>query len=257
MRTSRLIVSCITVALAAGCHRLPASTPASPAEVRIASAADILARISNAYPEAPRTAAFTQVNTVPLSSGDITQRQRVLVEAPARMRIDNLPAGSGSGAIHLDGRAISFVSGRRVAAVSERNPLLLLGFSVFRQPAAASQAALAALGVRTSVIAEGSHGGVPVWIIGAAPGDTTSNQVWIDARRWVPLRIIQSQRAGARTIVSDTRYGGHAAAAPTIPRVIEVFRDGRRALRGTIGDVQVGVPVPAAAFDTVTFRPLT
>lgn len=256
MQPSRLLVSCITVALAAGCHRIPAATPASPAAAPIRSAADILARIAAAYPDAPRTAAFTQVNTVPLSSGDITQRQRVLVEAPARMRIDNLPAGSGSGAIHVDGRAISFVSGRRVAAVSERNPLLLLGFSVFRQPAAASLAALAALGVRTSVIAEGSHGGVPVWIIGAAPGDTTSNQVWVDGRRWVPLRIIQSQRAGARTIVSDTRYGGHAAAAPTIPRTIEVYRDGRRALRGTIGDVQVGVPVPGAAFDTVAFRPL-
>lgn len=236
---------------------MPAATPASPAAPQITSAGDILARIAGAYPDAPRTVGFTQVNTVPLSSGDVTQRQRVLVEAPARMRIENLPAGSGTGAIHVDGRAISFVSGRRVAGVSERNPLLLLGFSVFRQPAAASQASLAALGVRTSVIAEGSHGGVPVWIIGAAPGDTTSNQVWIDARRWVPVRIIQSQRVGTRTIVSDTRYGGHASGAPTIPRVLEVFRDGRRALRGTIGDVQVGAPVPAAAFDTVTFRPLT
>lgn len=256
MRTSRLVVTCITVALASGCHRVPAGTPASPADARITSAADVLARITAAHPDAPRTVAFTQVNTVPLSSGDVTQRQRVLVEAPVRMRIDNLPAGSGSGSIHIDGRAISFVSGRRAAAVSERNPLLLLGFGVFRQPAAASQAALAALGVRTSVIAEGSDGGVPVWIIGAAPGDTTSNQVWIDSRRWVPLRIIQSQRTGARTIVSDTRFSGHAAATPTVPRVIEVYRDGRRALRGTIGDVRVGAPVPAAAFDTVAFRPV-
>ena len=256
MRTFRLILSCTAVALAAACHRPPAATPAAPAEARVASAADILTRMTEAHSEAPRTAAFAQVNTVPLSSGDVTQRQRVLVEAPARMRIDNLPAGSGTGAIHLDGRAISFVSGRRVAAVSERNPLLLLGFGVFRQPAAASLSALAALGVRTSVIAEGSHGGAPVWIIGAAPGDSTSNQVWIDSRHWVPLRIIQSQRAGARTIVSDTRYGGHAAAAPTVPRVIEVYRDGRRALRGTIGELRVGVPVPDAAFDTVSFRPL-
>ncbi|MBA3889418.1 MAG: hypothetical protein H0X64_02710 [Gemmatimonadaceae bacterium] len=255
MRTP--VLGVLLVALTAACQGAPqAGAGPAPARDAIRSAADIMTRVAAAYPAAPRTAAFTQANTVALSSGDILQRQRVLVRAPDAMRIDNLPLSGGSGAIYIDGRAISYASGRRAAAANERNPLMLLGFSVFAQPAAASVASLSALGVRTSVIREETFDGAPVWVIGAAPGDSTSNQVWIDSRRWIPLRIIQSVRSGTRTLVSDTRFSGHAAPAPTVPRVIDVYRDGRRALRGTIDDLRVGVTVPGAAFDTTALRPV-
>lgn len=228
-----------------------------PAVDAVSSTGNILARVLQANPDAPRSAAFTQVNTVSLSSGDVIQRQRVLVQSPGRMRVDNLPLSGQAGAIYIDGRVVSFARGRRVAAMDERNPFLLLGFSIFRQPVAATQAALADLGVQTSIIREATFEGLPVWVIGAPPGDSTSNQVWIDSERWIPLRLIQSRRSGTRTLVSDTRYSGHAAPEPTVPRVIEIYRDGRRALRGNIEDLQVGVAVPEAAFDTSSLRPVT
>lgn len=242
---------------AAACQAGPvAGAGAAPAPDAIRSAADVISRVAAAHPSAPRTAAFTMVNTVALSSGDITQRQRVLVQAPAAMRIDNLPLSGRSGAIYLDGRAISYTGGRRVAAADERNPLLLLGFALFTQPVAESIASLSALGVQTSVMREDALDGEPVWVIGAAPGDTTSTQVWIGARRWLPLRVIQRVRAGTRTIVSDTRFSGHDSTAPTVPRAVDVYRDGRRALRGVVEGLRVGITVPAAAFDTAALRPV-
>lgn len=225
-----------------------------PARDLIRSPADVLQRVAARYPDAPATAAFTQVNTVTLSTGDITQRQRVLVDAPGRMRIDLLPLATRGGAIYLQGRAISFANGRRVAAANERNPLLLLGFGVFRQPAAESQAALQALGIDLSVMREGLYQGTPVWVIGASPGDTTTNQLWVDAARWLPVRLIQSERRGARTVVSDMRFAGHAAPYPTIPRTVDVYRDGRRALRGVMTDLRTGLVIPTTAFDTTALR---
>jgi hypothetical protein len=246
--------SLLLIMLTAACQAAPIEGAGAPAPDAIRSAADVMARVAAAHPAAPRTAAFTMVNTVALSSGDITQRQRVIVQAPAAMRIDNLPLSGRSGAIYMDGRAISYSGGRRVAAASERNPLLLLGFAVFHQPVAESLASLSALGVRTSVMREDALDGEAVWVIGAAPGDTASTQVWIETRRWIPVRVIQSVRSGTRTIVSDTRFSGHGAPAPTVPRAIDVYRDGRRALRGVVEGLQVGVTVPPAAFDTVALR---
>lgn len=249
------VIGILLITLAAACQAAPGGGGgAAPAPDAIRSAADVLARVAAAHPDAPATAAFTQVNTVALTSGDITQRQRVVVQAPDAMRIDNLPLAGRSGAIYMSGRAISYTGGRRVAAANERNPLLLLGFGVFQQPVAASIAAMSALGVETSVMREDALEGEPVWVIGAAPGDSTSTQVWIEVRRWIPLRVIQSVRSGTRTIVSDTRFSGHAAAAPTVPHVIEVYRDGRRALRGVVEGLRVGITVPPAAFDTVALR---
>lgn len=258
MRSIRLPI--VLLLATAACQAVPPGqgTPEPvPARPAIASASDILSRVAAAHAEAPATAAFTQVNIITLPSGNITQRQRVLVDAPDRMRVDNLPVSSRTGAIYAGSRAISFSAGRRVAATDDRNALLLLGFGVFRQPAAASVAALAGLGVRTSVIREATFQGAPVWIVGAAPGDTTANQVWFDSQRWLPVRFIQSQRIGSRTLLSDTRYSGHAAPATTVPRAIEVYRDGRRALSGTVEDLRVGLALAPATFDTTALRTVT
>lgn len=253
--TARIPAILLLAALAACQPVGPAATPA-PARDVIATPADLLARVAAAHPGAPATASFIQVTTVTLSSGDITQRQRVLVQAPARMRVDNVPYSSRSGAIYTGGRAITYTNGRRAAAMDQRNPLLLLGFGVYRQPPAATEAALVDLGISMSVMRQGAWEGAPVWIVGAAPGDTTSNQLWVDATRWVPVRLIQSDRSGTRTIRSDTRYAGHADPAPTVPRVITVYRNGQRALHAELGALELGVPVPAAAFDTTALRPI-
>lgn len=251
--------SILALAMAAsigGC-RGPAPVPAAePVRSAITAPADIFERMAEAHAMAPAAAVFTQVSTVTLTSTSVTQRQRVLVQAPVRMRVDNIPLTGRTGAIYVGRRAITFANGRRVAATSERNPLLLLGFGVYRQTAAETQAALAGLGIAESVMREATYDGAPVWIIGAAPGDTTSNQVWIDASNWVPVRLIQSERRGARTVTSDTRYAGHAPPYPTIPRVIEVYRGARRVLRAEMSDLRTGIAIPASAFDTTALRPV-
>lgn len=255
----RWITTVVLLCLAAGCRGTGGGgggTP-GPAPDPIDSPSEVLEEVATAHPDAPATASFTQVNTVTLTSGSIEQRQRVLIDAPDRMRVDNLPLSGRSGAVYVADRAISFANGRRAASATERNPFLLLGFAVYRQPAEASRAALEGLGISMTVMRETVYEGAPVWVIGAAPGDTTSNQIWIDSARWIPLRLIQSERRGTRTVVSDMRFSGHVHPTPTLPRVIEVYRDGRRALRGEVLDLRTGIAIPAAAFDTTALRAVT
>ena len=256
MHARSFVLGLALLAVAGACRRGAGGAPAAPAPDAITSAADVLERIASTHPAAPATASFTQVSTVALSSGNITQRQRVVVQAPGRMRVDNLPLAGRTGAIYLAQRAITFARGRRVAASTERNPLLLLGFGIYRLPAAEAQAALRGMGIAASVVHQGVFAGSPVWIIGAAPGDTTTNQLWVDATTWIPVRLIQSERRAARRVTSDTRYGGHVAPHPTVPRTIEIFRGGRRALRAEITDVRVGIAIPPATFDTTALRPV-
>jgi len=241
--------------LGAACHRGPgAAEPAVPATERITTATDVLRRVVAAHADAPRTATFTQVNTVVLASGNITQRQRVLVQAPGWMRTDYLPLTNGRGAIHAGARAITFERGRRAGALDDRNPQLFLGYSIFHMSPEESQQALESLGIRTTALRQTTFEGAEAWVIGAAAGDTTTNQVWFDAVRWVPVRVIQSERRANGMVVADTRFSGHAAPHPTVPRAIEVYRDGRRALRSTIEELRIGIPVPPTAFDTTALR---
>ena len=256
MHARSIVLGLALLAAAGACRRGGGGATPAPAPDAISSAADVLERAASAHPAAPATASFTQASTVTLSSGNITQRQRVIVQAPGRMRVDNLPLSGRTGAIYLSQRAITFARGRRVAASNERNPLLLLGFGIYRLPAAEAQAALQAMGIAGAVVHEGTFDGSPVWIIGASPGDTTTNQLWVHATAWVPVRLIQSERRGARRVTSDTRYRGHAAPQPTIPRTIEIFRAGRRALRAEISDVRVGIAIPPQTFDTTALRPI-
>lgn len=256
MHARSIVLGLALLAAAGACRRGAGAAAPEPARDEITSAVDVLERIASAHPAAPATASFTQASTVTLSSGNITQRQRVVVQAPGRMRVDNLPLSGRTGAIYLAQRAITFARGRRVAASNERNPLLLLGFGLYHLPAAEAAGALRAMGISTSVVHEGTFDGSPVWIVGAAPGDTTANQLWVHATAWIPVRLIQSERRVARRVTSDTRYGGHVAPHSTVPRTIEIFRAGRRALRAEITDLRVGIAIPPLTFDTTALRPV-
>ena len=249
----RIAVAALSLALTA-CGGGVARAPAGPAPDVIDTPAEVIQQVARAHLDAPATAVFTQVNTVTLSSGSVTQRQRVIVSAPGAMRVDQHPLTSRSGVTYVGRRAIGFANGRRNSAFDAIDPIRLLGFDIYLQSADSSLAALEALGIPLAVMHQATYEGMPVWVIGAASGDTTSNQVWIDATRWIPLRHIDARSRAGRTMVSDTRFSGHADPTPTVPRVIEVHREGRRVFRGEVQELRTGIPVPATAFDTVTFR---
>jgi hypothetical protein len=250
---TRRLALLVALSSLAACARPtpPAAAPVPAGPPPIASGLDVVRRMHEAHAaEAPSTVTFQQANTIYLRTGETKQQWRVQIVLPSRMRIEYLPLATRSGVIYSGSDVYVFNSGRRVGTQSQVNPTLLLGFGVFAQEPAETARLLDSLGVQRSVVRRDTLDGHQAWVIGAPAGDLRTAQVWVDADRWVTLRLIKSERAGTTTAVSDTRFGGYAedAGLPLATSIL-VYRDGRLALRQELSDVRVNAPVPSAAFD--------
>jgi outer membrane lipoprotein-sorting protein len=252
--TPLALVACLG---AAGCRRgtsapartTPAPRPAAPRG--ITSGADVLERMHATYgARAPRNVSFVQANTVYLGSGQVQQQWRIVVAPPGRMRMDYLPLTSRTGFLYVGDDAWSFQNGRRSTLQAQVNPTLFLAFGVFAQPVGASRRLLDSLGVRSTLVRRDTTGGRPAWVIGAEAGDLSSDQVWVDAERWVPLRLIDRETRGTRTTVTDTRFTEYLdAGGLPVARTLLVYRDRKLALKQELREVKVNVALPELAFD--------
>lgn len=179
---------------------------------------------------------------------------REFLGVPGRQRIDYLPLTQRSGVLYNGGRIYSFVDGKRSAEQAGWNPLTLLVADVYAQAVDTTIRQLDSLGFDLSKVRAGYYGGDRVWIVGAAAGDTTSSQFWIDSDSLIVERVIQRDVRGTRVIVSDVRFAAYLDAAGfPVAREMTVYRDGRLVLRQDYSDVKVNVPLPEALFDPAKF----
>jgi hypothetical protein len=93
--------------------------------------------------------------------------------------------------------------------------------------------------------------GSRVWVVGAAAGDTTASQFWIDRDSLLVRRVIQRVARGAnQPVVTDFRLlkyqdaGGYPVAFE-----IQFWRDGRMYFKEDYFDVRADVPIPPQTFD--------
>jgi len=179
---------------------------------------------------------------------------REFLGVPGRQRIDYLPLTQRSGVLYNGGRIYSFVDGKRSAEQAGWNPLTLLVSDVYAQAVDTTIRQLDSLGFDLSKVRAGFYAGDRVWIVGAAAGDTTSSQFWIDSDSLIVERVIQRDVRGTRKIVSDVRFAAYADVGGfPVAREMTVYRDGRLVLRQDYSDVKVNVPLPAALFDPAKF----
>ena len=194
-----------------------------------------------------RTITFTQRTTVRLASGsEIVQTWYEAALLPGRLRIDT-DLKSKSGTLFAHDSVFTFTNGRLAHADTGVNELLLLGFDVYAQPANRTISALRRRGFDLDEIHEGTWQGKPVYIIGAARGDTTSRQFWVDRDRMLFVRLIERTRQGR----SDFRFnqyvesGGGWVAVEVVQMV-----NGRRVLLEEYSDVRTNVSLSEALFDS-------
>jgi hypothetical protein len=114
---------------------------------------------------------------------------------------------------------------------------------------------LDSLSVDTELIRTDEWEGRPVYVVGANAGDTTSNQMWIDAERLVLLRFIQRGKGSPRPVVSDFRVGGYKEIEGyQIPTEFLVIRNGRPVFREQYANVRINEPLPPGAFNQATWK---
>ncbi len=180
-----------------------------------------------------------------------TPRTEIWYEAmrlPGLLRIDIAPVDSGNTLLF---RADSLYQYRQSAFHAGRSlvhPLMVLGFDVYGDPPERTAAKLTALGFDLSRIHEAEWQGRPAYVVGAAKGDTTAAQFWIDRERLLFVRMLQPAPNNAG--ISETlfnnyqRFGGGWVAVEVLFSL-----NGELTLKETYADVKVDVPLPDGLFD--------
>ena len=192
------------------------------------------------------TLTFTQKTTVRLpSGGEIVQTYYESAQIPGRLRIDT-DLQSKSGVLFARDSSFRFSAGKLVGTDTSLNELLVLGFDIYVQSVARTESVLRRLGFDLSRFHESTWQGRPVYVVGAARGDTTSKQFYVDRERLLFLRVIESSPRGrADTRYSDyVQYGGGWVATQ-----VEQYVNGKRSVLEQYSGVRVNPSIADALFD--------
>ncbi len=197
------------------------------------------------------TLTFSQRTTTISSSGRETKGVwNEYLAVPGRLRIDYLPLSDRSGVLYAGNRVHSFLNGKASASQDGWNPLLILIADVYVQPVDTSVRQLDSLGFQTSIVRRDTLNGKAIWVVGAVARDSTSSQFWIDAESLLVRRVIQKQKAGTRTTISDVRLARYVdVGGSPVAFDVTFYRDGRLFFKEEYFDVKANVPLSPDIFD--------
>ncbi|MEO8138510.1 MAG: hypothetical protein ABI742_02635, partial [Gemmatimonadota bacterium] len=124
---------------------------------------------------------------------------------PGMLRIDIAPLDSANTLYFRNDSVYRVAQGKLRGGRPFVHPLMVLGFDVYADPIETTLGKLKGLGFDLSKIREGSWQGRRTYIVGAAEGDTTSAQFWIDRERLVFVRMLEPSKDG-KGGVEETQF---------------------------------------------------
>ncbi|HEY7634463.1 MAG TPA: hypothetical protein VH763_02875 [Gemmatimonadales bacterium] len=206
-----------------------------------------------------RNLTFVQTTTFPGKPAETWYEAGTI---PGKLRIDIAPLDSMNAFMYVGDSAILFQGGKRVAAREDRNLLMTLGFDVYGQAPETTIEQLKAQEIDLSKIREDTWNGTKVWVVGAAKGDTSTNQFWIEQKRLVFVRLIQAHKSGKDPSgppkLLDITFENYQplAKAWVAPRcVIKV--NGKEMQREDYRDIRADVKLQPDLYDTETYHKAT
>ena len=215
-------------------------TPAAP---RIRTGDHLISAMHNRYDGRwYRTVTFVQKSTYYRADGSVL-RAETWYEAgqfPGKLRIDMGEPSRQSGILYRADSVYQLQSGRITDKRVDNNELLTLGFDVYTQPQYRSADQLRRKGFNLSVLRTDSLDGRRVYVVGAAKGDSITNQFWIDAERLLFVRALMTQSGRTRDVRFEryTQYGGGWVAEE-----VRVLSGGRMAFHEEYSQVRVNDPL--------------
>lgn len=169
---------------------------------KISNTNELIAAMQKRYGKSwYKTATFVQETTNFQPDG--TSKVETWYEAmsvPGNLRIDFTPVSAGNGILFNEGKIFVFKDGKVETTRPFEHPLLILGFDIYRSPAANVIAKLQALKFDLSQFREDTWQGRPVYVVGAKAGDLHSPQFWIDQKQLYFVRMLRpAGKDGAQT----------------------------------------------------------
>ena len=197
------------------------------------------------------TLTFKQSVTIIAASGRETKQVwNQYLTLPGRQRIDYVPLASRSGVLYTDGKLYSFTGGKVQNTQPGWHPLLVLTGDVYAQMVDTTAMQLDSLGFDLKIARKDRWDGKEVWVVGAAAGDSTATQFWVDADSLLVRRVLVRDARGAKPSVSETRYLNYRNLGGfPIAYSMRSYRDGRLYFRGEATNVLVGDRLPVELFE--------
>jgi hypothetical protein len=225
----------------------PVTTKAAPAIID--GAAVVRAMYARYAGKWYSTLIFSQTTTITRPTGTLVQTWLEAGKLPGRLRIDTDSLGQ-TGVIYAGDSVYSFSAGKLAATRQGRNELLVLGFDVYAQPPEVTIAVLRGLGVDMSKMHRTTWEGRPVFVVGAAEGDWTSKQFWVDEERLLFVRLLQQtvlQTGPRNDDIRFQKYVQHGGG--WVAEEVVMLSDGKPRLHEEYANVRVNVGLDEALFD--------
>jgi hypothetical protein len=178
---------------------------------------------------------------------------------PGKLRIDVAPLDSMTTIVFVGDSTIVFKDGKRVAAHQDRNLLITLGFDVYGQPPESTTTQLSAAGIDMGRVREDTWQGKKVWVVGAAKGDTTTSQFWIEQERLLFVRLIEVRKnlkdAQAPPNLLDVTFENYQPLGKgwVAPRVV-IKLNGKEVQREEYREIRADAPLQSDLYDTQTYH---
>ena len=178
---------------------------------------------------------------------------------PGKLRIDIAPVDSMNAFIYSGDSAFVFQGGKRVSAREDRNLLMTLGFDVYGQPPETTIAQLKAQSMDLSKLHEDTWKGTKVWVVGAGKGDTTSNQFWVEQKRLLFVRLIQSHKSqknpsGPPNLLDITFENYQPLGKGWIAPRCVIKVNGKEAQREEYRDIRANARLQRDLYDPMTYH---
>ena len=193
-----------------------------------------------------RTLTFTQKTTLP--DGKIETWYEAL-ELPGKLRIDIAPLDSGKTLLFRNDSLYVFDQKKLKASQPLVHPLMVLGFDVYQAPVKETAEKLRALKFDLSKVHETTWRGRPTYVVGAAPGDTTSPQFWIDVERLYFVRSLEPSKKDP-AVISETIFDKYVPlAGGWLETEVLFLANGKQQVKEEYSDPKANVKLDPAIFD--------
>jgi outer membrane lipoprotein-sorting protein len=195
-----------------------------------------------------QTLSFTQATTRVMGDSTHTELWREWAAIPGRLRIEMGEPAEGRVSIYARDSAYSIRHGQVVRRTDRMNPLMTVGFDVYRQPPERTLDQLRRQGFDVDRFHVDTLEGTPVYVIGAERGDTTSRQIAIEADRLLFMRLLEPapNRPGVMQHVWFRRY--QPLAGGWIAPEVEILVGGRRVFHEVYSDIRANDALDAGMF---------
>lgn len=250
MKAIVLLIAVLGIAACGRSVRVGSSAPSAVRVDDIRGADQLVAAMHARYAgKWYRNLTFVQISTYLRPDGTTSRRETwyEAMELPGRLRIDLGEPSRGNGVLYRGDSVYQVQGGRITQRTTGRNLLMILGFDVYAQPAAQTLAQLRAEKVNVGIMHRTTFQGRDVFVVGAPPGDSTTNQFWVDAERLLFVRLIQTNPQNRRT--QDIRFDKYVQhGGGWVAERVEFLAAGRRVFLEEYQNVQVNVPLDPALF---------